>query len=87
MLGQNRTTIIIAHRLTTIRHASQIIVLDNGRVAEIGSHEELLALGQIYSELWGMQNKRGGGDGKLEAPVEASAVVVDVGIEEEKGSM
>ena len=74
-LGKNRTSIIIAHRLTTIRHASQIIVLDNGRVAEMGSHEELLAIGQIYAELWGMQNQRG--DPRLEAPTDASVVNLD----------
>lgn len=51
-LTANKTAIIIAHRLSTIRHADQIIVLKGGLVAEQGSHEELIGLAGIYSELW-----------------------------------
>jgi ABC-type multidrug transport system fused ATPase/permease subunit len=40
---QSRTTLLIAHRLSTVLHAEQIIVLDNGRVIEVGTHAELLA--------------------------------------------
>ena len=46
-----RTTIIIAHRLSTIREADKIVVLDNGTIAEIGSHQELLARSGIYHRL------------------------------------
>jgi ATP-binding cassette subfamily C protein CydD len=46
-----RTTLVIAHRLSTIRHADRIVVLDGGRVAEIGSHDELLAAGGTYARL------------------------------------
>ena len=50
--AKGRTTIVIAHRLSTIVGADQIVVLDEGRVAERGTHGELLAKGGLYSELW-----------------------------------
>lgn len=54
-LMQNRTSIIIAHRLSTIRHADMIVVMDKGRIAETGTHEELLSAGGIYSRLIKLQ--------------------------------
>lgn len=50
-LMKGRTTFVIAHRLSTIRSADQILVIENGRIAEQGNHEKLLALGGRYSEL------------------------------------
>ena len=54
-LISGRTSIVIAHRLSTIRKADKIIVLDKGEVKEMGTHEELLALGGFYAKLHEMQ--------------------------------
>jgi ATP-binding cassette subfamily B protein len=51
-VAAGRTTVVIAHRLQTARTADRIVVLDRGRVAESGSHEELLALGGRYASMW-----------------------------------
>ncbi|MFT3863716.1 MAG: ABC transporter ATP-binding protein [Solirubrobacterales bacterium] len=51
-LSSERTTIVIAHRLQTARTADRIVLLDQGRVAEVGSHEELLARGGRYAAMW-----------------------------------
>lgn len=54
-LSKGRTTLVIAHRLSTIRRADSIIVMDKGQVADQGSHEELLARGGLYAELYRLQ--------------------------------
>jgi ABC-type multidrug transport system fused ATPase/permease subunit len=55
-LSGERTTIVISHDLLTTRHADHIVVLDQGRVAESGRHDELLAAGGIYARLWALQS-------------------------------
>ena len=54
-LIHGRTTLVIAHRLSTVEHADRIIVLDKGRIVEEGRHSELLALGGLYSHLYRLQ--------------------------------
>jgi ABC-type multidrug transport system fused ATPase/permease subunit len=55
-LMRNRTAFVIAHRLSTVRRADRIVALENGRVAEIGRHDELLARpGGVYAKLYALQ--------------------------------
>lgn len=67
-----RTTITIAHRLTTIRHADKIVVVDQGRIIELGTHDQLLERKGAYALLWGKQqhgtkNLAGGASGTSRA--------------------
>ena len=58
-LLRGRTTFVIAHRLGTVRHADQIVVLEDGRVAAIGRHDDLLAQSALYQELVALQSGEG----------------------------
>ena len=53
---QERTTIIIAHRISTVQHADHIVVLDEGRVAEEGTHDELVTCDGIYADMYRRQH-------------------------------
>src|SRR6266852_5724053 len=56
-VSRNRTSLVIAHRLSTIVGADEIIVLDQGRIAERGTHSQLLATGGLYSSMWNRQRE------------------------------
>jgi ATP-binding cassette subfamily B protein len=52
---EGRTALLIAHRLSTVRHADRILVVDDGRIVQSGSHEQLLARGGLYADLYRTQ--------------------------------
>jgi subfamily B ATP-binding cassette protein MsbA len=62
-LMQDRTVLVIAHRLSTVRRADRIAVVEHGRITELGSHEQLLAMGGMYSRLYQLQFGDAGANG------------------------
>ena len=54
-ISKNKTTLIIAHRLSTVSNADNIIVINHGAIVESGKHEELLKLNGLYAEMWNKQ--------------------------------
>jgi ABC-type multidrug transport system fused ATPase/permease subunit len=58
--AEGRTLIVVAHRLSTVRRADEIIVLESGRICERGTHDELVRRGGLYASLWQLQ--RGNSD-------------------------
>ncbi len=60
-VSRNKTTLVIAHRLSTVVDAHQILVMEQGRILERGSHAELIAMNGRYAEMWRLQQSRGDG--------------------------
>ena len=56
-IAQDRTTLIIAHRLSTVVDADQILVMDKGRIVERGAHHQLLQSGGLYEQMWNLQKR------------------------------
>jgi ABC-type transport system involved in Fe-S cluster assembly fused permease/ATPase subunit len=56
-ISKNTTTLVIAHRLSTVQHADLILVMERGEIVERGSHAELLARGEIYAQMWKLQKE------------------------------
>lgn len=56
-VSKNRTTLVIAHRLSTVVDADQILVMDDGHIVERGTHRELLAQNKVYSQMWNLQKQ------------------------------
>jgi ABC-type transport system involved in Fe-S cluster assembly fused permease/ATPase subunit len=65
-IAQGRTTLVIAHRLSTVMDADQILVLDHGRIVERGTHRELLEAGGEYSRMWALQQQAAEAEAVLE---------------------
>jgi len=74
-LVKDRTTFVIAHRLSTVHNADLIIVLDRGEIAEVGSHEELLKKGGIYKRLYEIQFRTPDEDRKALTSIRARSIV------------
>ncbi len=65
-LLHGRTCFVVAHRLSTVARADRIVIMERGRIAEVGTHAELLERGDLYASLHALQRQaRGGGRGQL----------------------
>jgi ATP-binding cassette subfamily B protein len=81
-IARNRTTLLIAHRLSTVVRADQIIVMDRGRIVERGTHAELLRVGGLFAQMWALQQQHAhtGGDDE-DAPGSTDGAPAQVPVE------
>lgn len=77
---KSKTTLIISHRLSSVRHANEILVLEEGRIVERGHHSNLIKTGGVYSKLWGMQSGSGDGPESAQPCPTEEAVVLQPGL-------
>lgn len=63
-IARHRTTLVIAHRLSTVVHAQQILVMDHGRIVERGTHDELVRADGLYAQMWALQQQRAAAGGE-----------------------
>ncbi|WP_286175671.1 ABC transporter ATP-binding protein/permease [Labrenzia sp. CE80] len=75
-VSKNRTTLVIAHRLSTVVNADQIIVLEAGEIAERGTHAQLMAKGGLYASMWARQREADEAEERLRAAKEADELGV-----------
>lgn len=75
-LMEGRTTFIVAHRLSTLRNAGRLVVLDSGRLAGVGSHDELLNTCPLYGRLWTAQNVSSGSERPVPPAPERSPIPI-----------
>jgi ABC-type multidrug transport system fused ATPase/permease subunit len=80
-LSRNRTTLVIAHRLSTVQKADQIAVMEGGRVAELGTHDDLIIKGGLYSRLCTMQFDTGQDDNPIYDLAEQQRMMAQVSYE------